>query len=267
MEETSKLTNFFGWTLSILIVLNFVPYFGSSFSDCKSTGAISTLLLGRPVCIAGEIYGGFTSLSSGENKIQGDVIQNPQNSVKELNQGLPKTSMEDNESTQFNLEIFNKIEVQGKLVTEEYSYCINFIKDKTSKVNQVRDQGTLYQFDGDVKNCLNEYLIRAKTFTQLIQDNPEQITSQSREKVQSQILSQVKNLKSLSNNYIQLSSNRHYYIHQRYQVNSLMDLGKIIGETAGAIASEDPEGTINSLSNLYDWWYYNGGVIDTGWGL
>ncbi|PIN91286.1 hypothetical protein COU57_01255 [Candidatus Pacearchaeota archaeon CG10_big_fil_rev_8_21_14_0_10_32_14] len=266
MEESSNLTNFFVWTLSILIVLNLVPYFSSLFSDCKSIRMIGSLMFGRPVCLTQTIYHDFNQDSSqNQNNIQGNIIKDYSDSTS--NKEVKKENQFNNlnEEVQFNREIFNLIKSQGKLVSEEYSYCINFIRAKTIKVNEVRDQSTLYQFDGDVKNCLNEYLLRAKTFTQLIQENPKQLTPEFKEKIQSQILTQITNLKLLSNNYIKLSSNRHYYIHQMYQVSSLIDLGKIIGETAGTIASEDPEGTIDSLSSLYDWWYYNGGVIDTGW--
>lgn len=165
----------------------------------------------------------------------------------------------------FNQEIFNNIQVKGEETSKTYNRCTSLIKDKYSKINLVRDQSTLYQFDGDVRDCINEYLMKAKEFIQIIKDNPGQITHNSVTSIQNQLISNSNDLKKISQQYSSVSSQRHYYIHGVYQTNSLIQLAEIIGETSGAVASSSPIDAINSLQELSDWVHDNGGVIDTGW--
>ncbi|MFA6462032.1 MAG: hypothetical protein WCV90_07245 [Candidatus Woesearchaeota archaeon] len=200
--------------------------------------------------------------------------QEPTNQVITSNQVYTPTSNENIDNYQdnsiippnnFNQDIFDNIQVKGEETSKAYNQCTSLIKDKYSKINLVRDQSTLYQFDSDVKDCIKEYLIKAKEFTSIIKDNPSQITPNSIINIQSSLISQSNYLKQISQQYSLVSSQRHYYIHGIYQAKSIIQLAQIIGETSSAISSGSPIDAINSLQELNDWWYYNGGVIDTGW--
>lgn len=168
--------------------------------------------------------------------------------------------------TTFNQEAYDGIVSAGEKVTAQYKYCGKFISDKYSKIPYVRDQATLYQFDGDVNNCLKEYISNANDFTTRIRETPALITKESQVKIRNQLLQEVIILKKISDAYGSSSSKRHQYIHSQYQTNSLIELSIIIGTFAQHAANEDIQGSFESLGDVYDWWYYNGGVIDTGWG-
>jgi len=278
-NTAENLGKIFGWLVILFIICMIIPSFGF-FNNCQERSIIS-----RPFCVIGDMYINIFGDSNkqitnqepskiGDAKtsqaIQGSndriITSNYTNDVpsKEnvmINNYQNISSIND----RFNQEIFDNIQVKGEETSKAYNTCVSLIKDKSSKINEVRDQSTLYQFDGDVNDCLKEYLSNAKEFTQVIKDNPGQITQNSLINIQNRLISNSNYLKQISQQYSSASSQRHYYIHGVYQVNSLIQLGQIIGETGSAISSGDAVDTINSLQSLHDWWYYNGGVIDTGW--
>lgn len=155
---------------------------------------------------------------------------------------------------------------QAELAHAMYQKCSERLVEYNSKVHLVRDQGTLYQWDGNVNNCLEEYIGRSQTLAEMIRQDAKHVSQQDLQYIRTITLQSSQNLRQLSTQYSQLSATRHQYIHHTYQTNSLIDLGILIGETAGAISAGDAPSAIGSLSDLYGWWYYNGGVIDTGWG-
>jgi len=158
------------------------------------------------------------------------------------------------------------IKAQAQSTYDAYASCYNKLNEYTAKIGAVRDQGTLYQWDGNVNDCTKEYLSRAKILTELVQRDASQITPDSRATIRQGVISEVSTLRTLATRYGQLSSSSHYGIHRTYQTNALIDLVQLIGTTTGAVSNGNAADTITSLGDLYDWWYYNGGVIDTGWG-
>jgi len=276
-NTTETFGKLFGLFIICFIIGMILPSFGF-FDNCQERSIIS-----RPFCVVGSLY---TNLFDNHNesntnqeqtnienaKISQDIKKESNNQITSLN---PSSNENNNTegyksslvitTNKFNQEIFNNIQVKGEETSKAYNQCTSLVKDKYSKINQVRDQSTLYQFDGDVRDCINEYLIKAKEFIQIIQDNPGQVTHNSLTSIQKQLISNSNYLKQISQQYSSASSQRHYYIHGAYQTNSLIQLAEIIGETSGAVASGSPIDTINSLQELSDWVHDNGGVIDTGW--
>jgi len=151
----------------------------------------------------------------------------------------------------------------AKLVNQRYQECFSFIQDGISKVERIRDQATLYQYDDRVNNCVKEYLKQAGLFSQLVSSHKDKMSlSELREL---SLMNQARSLQTIARKYAQLSQNRHHYIHGTYQTQQLITLGILISQTTVAVASEQPSETIQSLQALHEWWYHNGGVIDTGW--
>ncbi|MEK6858496.1 MAG: hypothetical protein AABX53_01130 [Nanoarchaeota archaeon] len=259
-EALGVVGGIFVWVAVLFIVGMFLPSLGA-FSSCESNGYFS-----RPFCVTSSIYQGITEDSSSSQNIQNPETerQQPVSNYHPQQPSQPVVPKQVHPS--LTTEERDEINAQISIVQERYDYCVKYVKEKTKLVPYIRDQATLYLYDGDVKNCVNEYLIQAKTLSELVIQKKEKISRADGERVKNSILTQANYLRPLSQNYLQLSEQRHYYIHGVYQTQQLINLAQIIGETAGAVSEGDAIGTVSSLQSLYEWWYYNGGVIDTGWG-
>jgi hypothetical protein len=167
--------------------------------------------------------------------------------------------------SEFDEEVYNQIVEQSEKVYENYKNCYNIIAEKGNKINAVRDMKTLSIFDGYVKDCVATYLTDAVIFTNLINENPNILTSESKIAIQKEVLDEVSNLKTMSIKYSQLSNNRRNYIHNGYQTKALINLGTLIGEGVASVSKGDVVDSITSLYELEQWYYYNGGTINTGW--
>ncbi len=150
-------------------------------------------------------------------------------------------------------------------LTDLYEHCIGQIETAYSKVNLINDQRTLYTYDEDVLKCVEAYEDKATGLGEYIEDNNDKLYPADVKAVRNNVLTQINNIRSYSSQYLEASQNRHYYIHGEYQTNQLVDLVGLVGNTAGSIGQGDPISTAQNLLDLYDWWYYNGGVVDTGW--